>query len=101
MPVRDPAASGGDGVSSLDGQLRGGLAQRANDAGGRPVHRAVRRDAIDHQTWNTSDWTNSAALAPRLIHVLGPAAQLLEVLIDARVGGTEFVLCSAAPVHGP
>jgi hypothetical protein len=33
--------------------------------------------------------------APRLIHVLGPAAQLFEVLIDARLGGTEFVLCSA------
>ena len=32
MLVRDPAASGGNGCPALDGQLRGGLAQRANDA---------------------------------------------------------------------
>ena len=87
MPVRDPAASGGDGCPALDGQLRGGLAQRADDAGGRPVHRAVRRDAIDHQVVEHIRLDELRCQAPRLIHAPAPeAVAILAEQVAQRLG---------------
>ena len=100
-PLCDPASCRGNRRPAIDGQFSGGFPQRAHDPCGRPIHRTIRRDAVDHQIVKGIGLGEFRCQPSGLIHVLGPAPQLLEVLIDATVGDRQGVMRATASVQTP
>ena len=72
-PLYDPASRRGNRSPALDGQFGSGLAQRAHDPCSRPIHRTIRRDAVDHQIVERIGLGEFRRQPSDLIHVLGPA----------------------------
>ena len=86
MALDNPPSSHGDRGPSLDSYVTGSFPKRSHNAGSRPIHCAIRGDAIHHKIMKHVRLDELRRQLPCLIHVLRPATKLLEVLVDAAVG---------------
>jgi hypothetical protein len=92
MPFCNPSSSSSDRRPLVDSQLICCFTQCANNSGCGPIHRAIRRYAVDHQIAEGIGLGKLRRQTTGLIHVLRPASQLLKVLIDATVGRHQGLL---------
>lgn len=86
---------------AVDGQRSSSFTQHADDSRSRPVHGAIGCDAIDHQVVECIGLHEFRRQASRLIHVLGPSAELLEVPINVAVGLNQRVVGTTTSVQAP
>ena len=101
IPFCNPSSSSSDRRPLVDSQLICRFTQCANNSGCGPIHRAIRRYAVDHQIAEGIGLGKLRRQTTGLIHVLRPASQLLKVLIDATVGRHQGLLRTTASVQTP